>query len=141
MTRIDFYLNAESKTQVACKIALKAMQQDMKVLIMAPEESVAREIDRLLWMFPSTGFLPHCMIGDPLAAETPVLIARNGDTINHNDILLNLGAEAPAFFGSFTRLVEIVSRDNDEDKLAARARFKFYKDRGYELRHHDLAKT
>lgn len=137
MTRIDFYLNAGLKLQIACKIAAKAIQQRSRVLVFAPDEPVAREIDRLMWTLPSTGFLPHCMASDPLARETPVLITRSIELTPHDDVLLNLGEEAPAFFSRFRRLIEIVGQD-EGDKASARARFRFYKDRGYELKHHVL---
>jgi DNA polymerase-3 subunit chi len=137
MTRIDFYLNAESKLQIACRIAAKAVHQKSRVLVLAPDESVAREIDRLMWSLPSTGFLPHCLASDPLAGETPVLITRRSDVMPHDDVLLNLGDQTPGIFSRFRRLIEIVGLD-EGDKATARARFRFYKDRGYELMHHDL---
>ena len=139
MTRIDFYLNADSKLQVACKITAKAVRQRMRVLILAPDEGVARAIDRLMWTIPTTGFLPHCMATNLLANETPVLIACSHDAPTHDELLINLGAEPPPLFSRFQRLIELVSVDDDEDKLAARQRFRFYKDRGYKLSHHDLA--
>ena len=137
MTRIDFYLNAGLKLQIACKIAAKAIQKRSRVLIFAPDEPVAREIDRLMWTLPSTGFLPHCMASDPLAGETPVLITRSIEFMPHDDVLLNLSEEAPAFFSRFNRLIEVVGKD-EGDKTSARTRFRFYKDRGYDLKHHDL---
>lgn len=137
MTRIDFYLNATSKLQIACKIASKAIGQNARVLILAPDDQIAREIDRLMWTAPATGFLPHCQVNDPLAAETPILISRSSDFMLHDDVLLNLGDKPPELFSRFKRLIEIVSC-NEDDKLAARARFRFYKDRGYDLRHHNL---
>lgn len=137
MTRIDFYLNAGSKLQIACRIAAKAVLQKSRVLVLAPDEAVAREIDRLMWALPSTGFLPHCMATDPLAGETPVLITRSSDVMPHDEVLLNLGEQAPGTFSRFKRLIEIVGQE-DGDKACARARFRFYKDRGYELMHHDL---
>ena len=38
------------------------------------------------------------------------------------------------------RLIEIVSLD-DADVGAARARYRFYRDRGYEIRSHDLSQA
>jgi len=141
MTRIDFYLNAPSKLHVACKVASRAIRQKMRVLIVAPDEIVACEIDRLMWTISATGFLPHCMSSDSLASDTPVLITRNSDTLPHDDLLLNLGNQPPPSFSRFKRLVEIVSENDDSDKQSARERFRFYKDRGYELHHHDLAEN
>ena len=55
-------------------------------------------------------------------------------------MLLNLHCEWPPAFSRFQRLVEIVGRD-DEDRAAARGRFRFYRDRGYEIVNHDLSKA
>ena len=54
-------------------------------------------------------------------------------------MLLNLRDELPAFFSRFQRLIEIVSID-EEDRRLARERFKYYRDRGYDIRSHDLSK-
>jgi len=102
-------------------------------------------VDRLLWTVPAVSFLPHCAANDPLAAETPVLIAAedipSGDSpASACDVLLNLSDDCPPFFERHERLLEIVSRAEDEVR-AGRARFKFYRDRGYEIRNHDLAKA
>ena len=39
-----------------------------------PGRSGHGALDRLLWAQPATGFLPHCRLGSPLAAETPVIV-------------------------------------------------------------------
>jgi len=140
MTRIDFYSNAEPKLQIACQLAAKAVRRSLRVLILAPEESTARAVDKLLWTFPATGFLPHCMITDRLSPETPVLISRDCEALPHHEVLLNLAAEPPAPFSRFQRLIELVAGD-DADRQAGRARFRFYRDRGYEIHHHDLEKS
>jgi DNA polymerase-3 subunit chi len=140
MTRIDFYFEAEDKLQVACRLSAKAAQQKLRVLIYTPDEAQARRIDTMLWTWQATGFLPHCMARSPLAAQTPVLITGDPEETPHDEVLLNLHDEWPPAFGRFRRLVEIVGRD-DADREAARARFRFYRDRGYEIASHDLSKA
>ena len=140
MTRIDFYSNAEPKLQIACQLAAKALQQSLRVLIYAPDEALARAIDNLLWTVPATGFLPHCMAHDALAPETPLLIATSCENPPHHEVLLNLCIQSPSSFGRFQRLVEIVGTE-EADRQAGRARFRFYRDRGYEVGHIDLAKA
>lgn len=138
MTRVDFYFNAEDRLQVACRLAGKAARQGRKLLVLAPGEELAQRIDRLLWSWPATGFVPHCFAHDPLAAETPVLIATSPEDDPACEVLLNLGEDAPPRFERYPRVLEIVSRD-DAARQAGRTRFRFYKDRGFELAHHDLA--
>ena len=140
MTRIDFYFEAEDKLQVACRLSAKAAQQKLRVLIYANDEAQAQKIDRMLWTWQATGFLPHCMTRSALAAETPVLITHDPEDTPHDEVLLNLHSAWPPAFSRFQRLVEIVGRDED-DREAARERFRFYRDRGYEIVNHDLSKT
>jgi DNA polymerase III subunit chi len=140
MTVVDFYSNAEPKLHVACQLAAKAVQMSLRVLILAPEEATERAIDKLLWTFPATGFLPHCKTNDRLAPETPVLIARTCEVIPHDEVLLNLGPEPPESFSRFQRLIEIVANE-DADRQSGRIRFRFYRDRGYEIRHHNLDRS
>ncbi len=80
------------------------------------------------------------MASDRLAPETPIVIDYLGTEPAHDQVLLNLKTEWPPLFSRFQRLIEIVSTE-DEDRRLARERFKFYRDRGYEIRTHDLSKA
>jgi DNA polymerase-3 subunit chi len=141
LTSIDFYFNADDRLGVACRLAGKALQQKKRVLIYAPQPEMAQKIDRLLWTSQAVSFIPHCFAHDPLAAGTPVLIASDdAPQAAACEILLNLSPECPPFFERHERLLEVVAQGEDE-VLSGRTRFKFYRDRGYELRSHDLART
>jgi len=138
MTSIDFYFNADDRLQVACRLAGKAMKQNQRLLIYAPEAETASRIDKMLWTWPAIGFVPHCAVHAPLAAETPVLIGSGEEAPENCEVLLNLGADCPPHFERFPRLLEIVSVDETE-KEAGRSRFRFYRERGYKITNHDLA--
>lgn len=138
MTSIDFYFNAQDRLQVACRLAGKAMKQSQRVLIYAPDAETAGRVDRMLWTWPAIGFVPHCAVHAPLAAETPVLIASGGEMVEGCELLLNLGADCPPHFERFARLLEVVSADEAE-KEKGRSRFRFYRERGYRITSHDLA--
>ena len=144
MTSIDFYFNAGDRLGVACRLAGKALQQKKRVLIYASQPEVAQKIDRLLWTSQAVSFIPHCYAHDPLASGTPVLIAEGGEppagAAASCEVLLNLSAETPPFFERHERVLEIVAQDQ-EQVLAGRARFKYYRERGYEIRNHDLARA
>jgi DNA polymerase-3 subunit chi len=137
MTKIDFYTNVADKLHTACRIVAKAYGLGHKTFVCCPDAQTAQHVDRLLWTAPATGFIPHCAAGDALAEITPVLVDHRGDEPIHDQLLLNLRDEWPPYFGRFERLVEIVSTD-PEDRRVARDRYKFYRDRGYEIRAHDL---
>lgn len=138
MTGVNFYFNAADKLQVACRLAAKSMAAGKRLLIYAPQPETAQRIDRLLWTWPATGFVPHCAAGDALAPETPVLIAHAADAATGCEVLLNLAPGTPPDFERFGRLLEVVGRD-DADRQEARARYRFYRERGYRIADHDLA--
>ena len=138
MTSVDFYFNAADRLQVACRLAGKALLQRKRILIYVPHPETAHRLDRMLWTWPATGFVPHCAAHDPLAGDTPVLLAAEPDPSAGCEVLLNLAAEAPPAFESFDRLLEIVALD-DDGRLAARGRYRFYRERGYRISDHDLA--
>ena len=132
MTRIDFYHYAEDKLRYACRLAATAVERDNRLVVYSPDEQVLSKFDRLLWTFQSTRFVPHCRACEAIAPETPVLLSAGDETLAHHDVLLNLGDEWPPYFASFERLLEIVGAD-EEDRQRARARFVFYRKRGYEV--------
>jgi DNA polymerase-3 subunit chi len=138
MTSIDFYFNAPDKLQVACRLAAKALAQAKRLLIYAPQPEAAQRIDRLLWTWPATGFVPHCAVHDAAAADTPVLIASALDAHPGCEVLLNLDVATPPAFERYERLLEIVGAE-DEDRRAGRERYRFYRERGYRIAGHDLA--
>jgi DNA polymerase III subunit chi len=138
VTTIDFYFNAQERFQVACRLAGKALVQKKRMLIYAPEPEAASRIDKMLWTWPAIGFVPHCALHDPLAPETPVLIASDAQSPPACELLLNLGDECPPHFERFERLLEVVSGD-DAGRDAGRSRYRFYRERGYKISNHDLA--
>jgi DNA polymerase-3 subunit chi len=69
-----------------------------------------------------------------------VLIAADESLPAGCDLLLNLAQGCPPHFERFERLLEIVSRD-DAERQAGRGRYRFYKERGYPIVDHDLAKS
>ena len=69
-----------------------------------------------------------------------VVLSCGDDSFPHYDMLISLHDECMPFFSRFERVAEIVGTDEKDSRLG-RERFKFYRDRGYELRHFDLNRT
>jgi DNA polymerase-3 subunit chi len=137
VTRIDFYRNAGDKMRFACRLAARAFEKSSRLVVYSPDAKTLDDFDKLLWTFNATRFVPHCRQGAAVEAETPIVLATSGESLPHHDVLLNLADEWPPFFATFERLLEIVSTD-EADKERARGRWSFYKQRGYELKVHDV---
>ena len=138
MTKICFFHGADDRLQAAAAWLADAYARHQRVLVYAPDAPIADGIDRLLWTRLPTSFLPHCRADSRLAAQTPLLITDQLDAVPQEECLLNLGDQVPPNFSRFAEVVEIVSND-EADKLPARARFKFYRDRGYPLENQRFA--
>lgn len=139
MTRVDFYFNADDKVDVARKLAAKVYRSGKQALLYTDDARLAGELDAAIWTRDKLSFVPHVRCGHPLAQETPILIGTDADALASPDVLVNLGADRPPVFSRFERLIELVGRD-DADRQAARERYRFYKERGYEINNVDLDK-
>ena len=139
MTRVGFYVVGDAgqsqRLQVAARLADKAFARGHRIFIHATDRAQAQALDDLLWNFRPASFLPHGLVGSEHADA--IAIGWGQDPDSHNDLLINLQLEIPAFFSRFQRVAEVVTQD--PDSLAAlRQSWSFYKDRGYQLEKHDL---
>lgn len=138
MTQVFFYHGAADKIAAACALLSGAYAKKKPVTVYANDPAIANGIDRMLWTHSALSFVPHCRAESPLATETPIVIADKLETILQDERLMNLSQEIPPGFSRFQSLIEVVGKEED-DRIAARDRVKFYKDRGYEVRYFDLS--
>lgn len=146
MTRIDFAFGAPDRLRMACQVVRKRYLAGQRLVVYCREGTRLTAFDRMLWAFDDTSFVPHVLVNDPLAAETPVVLTAGdpqqaaqtaaGDSQNP-PWLLNLDDGCPPGFEAFGRLLEIVSDDPD-DRQAARQRWRFYQDAGHPPQSHNL---
>ena len=140
MTLIDFYIMSDQKPdarqRLACKIAEKAYKKGHKIYIHTESEQQSNSMDKLLWTFRGGSFIPHSITNKDKTGA-PVLIGHDSEPECIPDVLINLSHEVPGFFSRFERVAEVITEDA-EQKKKGRERYKFYRDRGYELRNHNL---
>ena len=141
MTSIDFYFNAGDRLGVACRLAGKALQKKNRVLIYAPQAEVAQThrpdaMDR-------AGGLVHSALRGARSARRRNPGAdrhRRAPPAPHCEVLLNLSDSARRS-SSATSACWKSSAQDDEERAGRAARYAFYRDRGYAIRNHDLAKA
>ena len=139
MTRVDFYVlqdvDLDAARRFACRLALKALTGGHPVHVHVNDGAAAEELDELLWQYPEHRLVPHDVQGIATGARrAPVVIGWQLPE-DPDGVLVNLSSEIPTFFGRFPRVAEIVV---DANRAEGRDRYKFYRDRGYPLFHHDL---
>ncbi len=135
MTQIDFHTNISDKFLYTCRLVRKARMAQRQIVILSSNAEDLATLDQALWTFSEHDFLPHVRAGDPLAAQTPVILAADEETEwPHHQILINLSGRTPLHFARFERMFEIISMAED-DKTGGRERYRFYQQRGYPLTH------
>ena len=145
MTRIDFYILGEANDRArhvtACRLSEKAFRQQLPVHIHTESSAEAHTLDDLLWTFRGGSFLPHKVIdsgaGEPEARNPPITIGYGSAPSLDEGVLINLASAVPDFFSRFERVIEVVDAGS-ERRQSGRDRYRFYKDRGYELGTHKL---
>ena len=141
MTKIDFYLLSASgqanREAMACKLVNKVYLLQHRIYIHVDSQQDAARLDDALWTFTPGSFIPHSIFQSGKDNNEPVLIGFGEQTPPSHDVLLNLSPEVPLFFSQFERVAEVVDAEENSRALA-RTRFKFYKDRGYELTTNEL---
>ena len=145
MTEVEFHFNVGDKLAYSCRLLRKARAGGAKIMVTA-EPNLLAQLDQMLWTFSITEFLPHCRAdADPATlALTPIVLATSPSDPAFagcpHGVLVNLGQVVPQGFERFERFIELVS-SAEADRLSARQRWTYYKDRGYALKKYDLSRT
>ncbi len=151
MTRIDFYvlpeLRLDAREHFAVRLAAKAFRQGHRSLIQVADDAGVERLAARLWDEPRNAFLGHARLGAPgIDHRAPVVLAAQRElaqmdpaALPVHDLLINLELDVPARFAAFDRVAEIICQD-EKVRDAGRVNYRFYRERGYPLHHHDLAR-
>jgi DNA polymerase-3 subunit chi len=136
MTYIDFYFNVENKLNKIYGIIEKEIFRKRKMFVAVNDLSSAEALSNFLYTHSVSSFLPHT-IGS-YEKSIPIHIDWE-HRLTSDDFIINLKPDVSPLFSRYLRLIEIVSHE-EEDKKMARERLKFYRDRGYEIQLIDASK-
>jgi DNA polymerase III subunit chi len=138
---VEFHSGVADPLVFACRLLRKAWRKGSRVLVTAPADVLSR-LDRELWTFDERDFVPHLRLAattpSALAARTPIWLVDGVPPAGAPEVLVNLGAEPLADLGAFTRVIEIVGAEPEEE-VAGRQRWRTYKQRGLNVMHHVAA--
>lgn len=146
MTRVEFIFNVEDKLAKAADLCEKAAAKGRQVTIASADADICLPLQRALWQVSAASFLPLSalhVIDSTLAQTLPIHFflhqtERSEIKLMQDDVLIHFLPDPPNYFSRFRYLVELVGCD-EHDKIAARARYKFYRERGYEIKTTDMA--
>lgn len=135
MTRVDFHSQVADKIHYSCRLIRKARAANCQILVLSQDAQQAQTLDQALWTFSASDFLPHVMLDDPLAPQTPIIITTTlRDALPHYELLINLSQQLPENFLQFNRVIEVISQQ-EEDAANGRQRFRLYQQQGIKPAH------
>lgn len=138
MTRVEFFFNVPDKLAKAAELCEKAVAKGRKLTIYTQDDTMSDAMQKRLWQHSALSFLPNSTPDQPASEFAAIIVDSVGKNLLQDDVLINLQEQHPPFFSRFRYLVELVGED-EADKVHARARFRFYKDRGYDIKSTDVA--
>lgn len=136
MTKVEFFFNVPDKVLKVVDLRSRAVSRGRKLTVFTQDELMSAHIQDMLWQHSATSFLPSAIAGAVEQYDAPIILDKDGEQLLQDDILINLKTVHPPFFSRFKYLVELVGID-EADKASARARYKFYRDRGYQIKSTD----
>lgn len=144
MTEVEFHTGVADPVAFACRLLGKAYRTGVRVLVTLPPDRLAA-LDRALWLAEESAFIPHARLPGPAAvlSRSPLWLTTDAALAAHAsapppNVLLNIGAPAPATLDGLSRLIEVVGAE-PEERDAGRLRWRTYKAQGLAIKHHNAA--
>ena len=134
MTNIQFIFNVSEKDSLIYKIINHYITRSRDSLVFMEEKKNITKFSEILWSKEISSFLPHLI--NKSEKMNRICISSNAELMD--DVLINATNRRIDCFSRYKNFYELVSLSEDE-KVAARERFTFYKDCGYKVAAADSA--
>jgi len=140
--QVDFYLlDSESKRDwqnFLCRLVEKIYHKKHRVYLHAANKKDSEQIDEALWTYRDDSFVPHNLVGEGPSTTPPIQIGYDKVPDQQRDVLINLQPDTPSCFSQFRRILEIVP-NQEEQKKAARKRYRYYREQNCHVSHHKIS--
>lgn len=139
MTQVDFYIlerhEPGGQIHFATQLAEKLYRSGFRLHLHTDNAEKLQRIDDSLWTARDISFVPHERSETPLP-NCPITLG-TGHFEGTDEILFNLADNPPEYFSHFKRVVEIIDT-HAADVDQGRARYRYYRERGYPLKTHPM---
>ena len=147
LTRIDFYYDVKDILSFASRMARKLYYEKIvsakqPLVIRCKDQSHCEEVSYSIQNFSKKDFLPCAQFSDKSALLFPIILSTVSEIPLWADdiiVLLNLDTKIEMTFSSYCRVIEIVDQ-TELNRQKGRERYKYYKERGYEIFGHRVDK-
>ncbi|UOD49571.1 DNA polymerase III subunit chi [Orrella daihaiensis] len=144
VTRVDFAFDADARVLQAARSTLRHVARGARLFIYCDDPDRTAQMDQALWVVEDIAFVPHERLINEQNETVPVFLVDQAawplvaNRVNQTDWLLNLDDQCPPEPTLFTRVLEVVTRD-DADRQQARQRWRQYQAMGLDVHAHQLS--
>jgi len=134
MTDISFYHLELSPLEIALPELLeKTLEAKKRALVLTQSDAQVEELSDVLWAYKSESWLPHGTPKDGFADQQPVWLSTLDENANGSSFLFLTNGAISDNVGVYERCFELFDGNNTDTVIAARQRWKIYKEAKHEL--------
>ncbi|MFA5592854.1 MAG: DNA polymerase III subunit chi [Micavibrio sp.] len=143
MSEVRFYhLLTQTLDQALPALVNKALSTGKRIIIKLPDEGQVNYFNNHLWVYNPGSFIPHGAENDGHAALQPVYLTHRAENPNGADMLILCNHQAvPENIADFPLCCDFLDGGDDDSVLAARTRWKTYKEAGHTVTYWQQTET
>jgi len=127
-------LSVANKLRIVCDLIEKEFLNGKKIIVNTVDEDEGNSLDRLLWTWKQSSFIPHSFIPQLTAsADDPVIITTNLNIDLKYDTLILLNPTSFDIFDWFSTVIDFAEKYNQTKLVADRERYKEYRDKKFNI--------
>ena len=122
---IFIILSHANKQHIICDLTEKLYTQGKRVILYSDSERITGELDRLLWVWKQSSFIPHICLGElSTSLEEPVVIT-NGVVNNMDyDVLIQVTPAADHIRNQFALAIDFAEKYDTNALESSRERYR-----------------
>lgn len=134
MTDIRFYHMMQKRLEQALpEITGKALERGYRIVVKAGSRERVEALDTALWTHDPASFLPHGYVRDGTEKDQPVWLTTEGDNPNGARMIALVDGAVADDVDAYELCCEFFDGNDDASVVAARERWKKYKEAGHTL--------
>jgi len=122
-------LSVANKLRVVCDLVEQEYMNGNRVVINVADEEEGKSLDKMLWTWKQSAFIPHSFISDMSNhTDDPVLITDHIEKNIPYDILVLVSPTPIENFNGFQKVIDFAEKYNPTKIITDRERFKVYRE-------------
>ena len=125
-----YHLERTGLDQALPELLGKTLQRGWRALVRSPVQERLDHLDGWLWSYRDDAFLPHGLMGEPMAERQPVLLTAGQENINQAQVVFLLDDAEPGALDDYVRCLILFDGADMSAVEAARSRWSALKAQG-----------